>query len=333
MTVPRHAPAHLGYPHRHLLGIEGLSADEISFLLDLAENYVELNRREDKKTSLLRGLTVINLFFESSTRTRTSFELAGKRLGADVINMSVAWSSIKKGETLIDTAMTLNAMHPDVLVMRHPDSGAVKLLSEKVDGAVINAGDGSHEHPTQALLDALTIRRRRGSLEGLRVAICGDILHSRVARSNIHLLQIMGAEVRVVAPPTLLPEAMARMGVEVFFDMRQALEGCDIVMMLRLQTERMHGSYVPSIREYFHFFGLDREKLKAAKPDALIMHPGPMNRGVEIDSELADDIDRSLIREQVEMGVAVRMACLDALTQALRGHNILPSEAIAGGGS
>jgi len=320
MTAPAPESLPARFPHRHLLGIEGLSADQITYLLDRSERYVEVNRGGNKKSSLLRGLTVINLFFESSTRTRTSFELAGKRLGADVINMSVAWSSIKKGETLIDTAMTLNAMHPDVLIVRHPDSGAVKLLSEKVNCAVINAGDGSHEHPTQALLDALTIRRRRGRLEGLTVAICGDILHSRVARSNIYLLGTMGARVRVVAPPTLLPAAIERLGVEAFSDMTAALEGCDIVMMLRLQTERMHGTFVPSIREYFRFFGLDREKLQAAKPDTLIMHPGPMNRGVEIDSEVADDIDRSLIREQVEMGVAVRMACLDTLTLALRGE-------------
>ncbi len=304
-----------GFPHRHLLGTEGLSAAEISFLLDRADSYVEVNRRADKKSAVLRGRTIINLFFESSTRTRTSFELAGKRLGADVINMSVAWSAIKKGETLIDTAMTLNAMHPEVLVVRHPESGASKLLSEKVNCAVINAGDGSHEHPTQALLDALTIRRRRGRLAGLTVAICGDVLHSRVARSNIHLLNTMGARVRVIAPPTLLPAEVERLGVESFFDMRRGLEGCDIVMMLRLQTERMQGSFVPSIREYFHFFGLDRDKLTAAKPDALIMHPGPMNRGVEIDSEVADDIDRSVIREQVEMGVAVRMACLETLSR------------------
>jgi len=227
---------------------------------------------------------------------------------------------VKKGETLIDTAMTLNAMLPDVLVVRHPDSGAVKLLSEKVACAVINAGDGTHEHPTQALLDALAIRRRRGRLAGLQVAICGDILHSRVARSNIHLLGAMGARVRVVGPPTLIPSAIERMGVEVFHDMRAGIAGCDIVMMLRLQTERMQGSFVPSVREYFHFYGLDREKLAAAKPDALVMHPGPMNRGVEIDSDLADDIDRSLIREQVEMGVAVRMACLDLLTRSLRSN-------------
>jgi aspartate carbamoyltransferase catalytic subunit len=303
------------FPHRHLLGIEGLSPDEITLLLDRSASYVEQNRQADKKQSLLRGRTVINLFFENSTRTRTSFELAGKRLGGDVINMSVQASSIKKGETLIDTAMTLTAMHPDVLVVRHPESGAVQLLSEKVACSVINAGDGSHEHPTQALLDALTIRRRKGRLQGLNVAICGDILHSRVARSNIHLLNIMGARVRLVAPKTLLPSQIDRMGVEVFHDMRKGLDGVDIVMMLRLQTERMHGSFVPSIREYFHFFGLDYEKLKLAKPDALIMHPGPMNRGVEIDSEVADDIDRSVIRQQVEMGVAVRMACLELLSR------------------
>ena len=305
------------FPHRHLLGIEGLSPGDISDLLDLSDSYVELNRKPDKKLSLLRGRTQINLFFENSTRTRTSFELAGKRLGADTINMTVGSSSIKKGETLIDTAMTLNAMHPDVLVVRHAESGAVALLSQKVTCAVINAGDGSHEHPTQALLDALTIRRRKGKLAGLTVAICGDILHSRVARSNIQLLNTMGAQVRVIAPPTLLPVAIDRLGVEVHHDMREGLKDCDIVMMLRLQMERMHGSFVPSLREYFRFYGLDEEKLAVAKPDALIMHPGPMNRGVEIDTELADDINRSVIREQVEMGVAVRMACLEVLTNRL----------------
>ncbi len=302
------------FAHRHLLGIEGLSPDDITLLLDRSESYVEQNRQIDKKKSVLRGRTIINLFFEASTRTRTSFELAGKRLGGDVINMSVSTSSIKKGETLIDTAMTLNAMHPDVLVVRHPDAGAAKLLSEKVNCAVINAGDGSHEHPTQALLDALTIRRRTGRLQSLKVAICGDIVHSRVARSNIHLLNTMGARVRLIAPRTLVPEGVERLGVEVFHDMNQGLEDCDIVMMLRLQSERMHSNFFPSIREYFHFFGLDYEKLASAKPDALIMHPGPMNRGVEIDSEVADDFGRSAIREQVEMGVAVRMACLELLT-------------------
>ena len=311
------ATSKIRFPHRHLLGIEGLSPDEISELLDLSESHVEQNRQTDKKRTTLRGRTCINLFFENSTRTRTSFELAGKRLGADVINMSVSTSSIKKGETLIDTAMTLNAMHPDVLVVRHPDSGAVQLLSEKVNCAVINGGDGRHEHPTQALLDALTIRRRKGKLSGLCVAICGDIMHSRVARSNIRLLSIMGARVRVVAPPTLLPAEIGRFGVETFHHMKEGLKDCDIVMMLRLQLERMNGSFVPSVREYFRFYGLDYAKLEVAKPDALIMHPGPMNRGVEIDGELADDIDRSVIREQVEMGVAVRMACLETLTGAL----------------
>jgi aspartate carbamoyltransferase catalytic subunit len=305
------------FPHRHLLGIEGLSASDITALLDLSDTYVEQNRQIDKKGSVLRGRTQINLFFEASTRTQSSFELAGKRLGADVMNMSVSSSSIKKGETLIDTAMTLNAMHPDLIIIRHGDSGAVELLSQKVSCSVINAGDGSHEHPTQALLDALTIRRRKGRLEGLTVAICGDILHSRVARSNILLLNTMGARVRVVAPPTLLPSGIERFGVEVFHEMRKGLEGCDIVMMLRLQLERMSGSYVPSQREYFHYYGLDYDKLASAKPDALIMHPGPMNRGVEIDSAVADDINRSVIREQVEMGVAVRMAVLDALSRNL----------------
>jgi aspartate carbamoyltransferase catalytic subunit len=312
------------FRHRHLLGIEGLSPAEIEHFLDLADGYVELNRQADKKRSLLRGRTLINCFFENSTRTRTSFEVAGKRLGADVVNMAVAASSMVKGETLIDTAMTLNAMHPDVLVVRHPESGAVQLLSEKVDCSVINAGDGSHEHPTQALLDALTIRRRKGCLGGLAVAICGDILHSRVARSNIALLNTMGARVRVVAPRTLLPAAVERLGVEVFHDMDSGLADVDIVMMLRLQSERMHGSFVPSAREYFHFFGLDYDKLRRAKPDALIMHPGPMNRGVEIGSEIADDIDRSLIRHQVEMGVAVRMACLEILARGL-GNNPPPA--------
>ena len=316
MTSAQPAPdtALYRFPHRHLLGIEGLSATDITAILDLADAYVAQNRRPDKKSNVLRGRTIINLFFENSTRTQASFELAGKRLGGDVMNMSVSTSSIKKGETMIDTAMTLNAMHPDVLIVRHPDAGAVKLLSEKVNAAVINAGDGRHEHPTQALLDALTILRRRGRLKNLIVAICGDVMHSRVARSNIHLLTTMGARVRVVAPRTLLPTAIDRFGVEVYHDMREGLTDCDIVMMLRLQTERMRGTFVPSIREYFHFFGLDTEKLSYAKDDAFVMHPGPMNRGVEIDSQLADDIDRSVIRDQVEMGVAVRMACLDLLT-------------------
>jgi aspartate carbamoyltransferase catalytic subunit len=301
---------------RHLLGIEGLSPEEITGLLDLAEEYVDLNRQIDKKRSSLRGRTIINLFFEASTRTQSSFELAGKRLGADVMNMSVATSSVKKGETLVDTAMTLNAMHPDILVVRHHASGAVALLAQKVDGSVVNAGDGAHEHPTQALLDALTIRRNKGRIDGLTVTICGDILHSRVARSNIVLLNTLGARVRVVAPSTLLPPGIERFGVEVSRDMREGLRGADIVMMLRLQRERMNGSFVPSTQEYFHYYGLDQKKLGYAKADALVMHPGPMNRGVEIDSAVADGA-QSLIREQVEMGVAVRMAVLEALSRNL----------------
>jgi len=306
------------FPLRHLLGIEGLRAGEITRILDLADGYVEQNRRPVKKSTLLDGRTLVNLFFENSTRTRTSFELAGKRLGADVINMSSDGSSVKKGETLIDTAMTLNAMHLDALVVRHADSGAVKLLADKVNCSVINAGDGHHEHPTQALLDALAIRRRVGRLDGLIVAICGDILHSRVARSNIHLLNAMGARVRCVAPPTLLPSQIERLGVEVHHHMKTGLKDADVVMMLRLQTERMSGQYIPSTREYFYFYGLDYEKLEVAKPDAVIMHPGPMNRGVEIDSEVADDLKRSMILDQVELGVAVRMAVLDLLTRERR---------------
>ena len=303
------------YPHKHLLGIEGLSPPSIKYLLKLSENYANHLIKKSKKLDLLKNKTCINLFFENSTRTRTSFELAGKKLGADILNISLGSSSIKKGETLVDTAMTLNAMQPDIIVVRHNDAGAVKLLSEKVNCCVINAGDGPHEHPTQALLDALTILRRKKTLSGLTVSICGDILHSRVARSNIHLLNTLGAEVRVIAPATLIPVDIEKMGVKVFYNMKMGLKDTDIIMMLRLQLERMAGSYVPSIREYFRFYGLDRDKLNFAKPDALILHPGPMNRGVEIDTELADDIDRSAIFEQVQMGVAVRMACLRALLE------------------
>lgn len=284
-------------------------------MLELAESYALLNRSGKTQRDLLRGRTLINLFFENSTRTRTSFELAGKRLGADVINMSVQTSSVAKGETLLDTAATLNAMHCDLLVVRHDLSGAPHLLAQKVDAAVINAGDGTHEHPTQALLDALTIRRHRGRLEGMLVAICGDVTHSRVARSNIHLLNAMGARVRVVGPATLIPPEIERMGVEVHNDMRSGLEGADVVMMLRLQKERMSHGLVPSAREYFRLWGLDAAKLGWAKPDALVMHPGPINRGVEIDSGVADDIEHSVIHEQVEMGVAVRMAVLDILSR------------------
>jgi aspartate carbamoyltransferase catalytic subunit len=309
-------PSSFVLKRRHLLGIEGLSPAEITGLLDLAEEFVTLNRQVEKKRTSLRGRTQINLFFEASTRTQSSFELAGKRLGADVMNMSVAQSSIKKGETLIDTALTLNAMHPDILIMRHAASGAVELLANKVDCSVVNAGDGTHEHPTQALLDALTIRRNKGRIERLTVAICGDILHSRVARSNIILLNQMQARVRAIGPSTLLPAATERLGVEVFRDMKEGLKDVDIVMMLRLQRERMNGSFVPSVQEYFHYFGLDEVKLRYAKPDALVMHPGPMNRGVEISTAVADGA-QSLIREQVEMGVAVRMAVLEALARNL----------------
>ena len=303
------------YEQRHLLAIEGLHPPEIAHLLDLAESYVLLNRSGKTQRDLLRGRTLINLFYEDSTRTRTSFELAGKRLGADVINMSVSTSSVNKGETLLDTATTLNAMRCDLLVVRHDQSGAPNLLAQKVSSAVINAGDGTHEHPTQALLDALTIRRRRGSLDGLLVAICGDVLHSRVARSNIHLLTTMGSRVRIIGPATLIPAAAANLGVEVMHDMEAGLDGADVVMMLRLQRERMARGLVPSEREYFRFFGLDRAKLAHAKPDSLVMHPGPMNRGVEIDSAVADDPARSVIGAQVEMGVAVRMAVLDVLSR------------------
>jgi len=295
---------------KHLLGIQNLSIDEAKLILDEAKNFIKLNRSESKKLDLLRGKTQINLFFEPSTRTQSSFELAGKRLGADVMTMNVGNSALKKGETILDTAMSLNAMHPDVIVVRHQDSGAPNLLSQKVNCTVINAGDGLREHPTQALLDALTIINRKGRIEGLKIAICGDILHSRVARSNIYLLNMLGAEVNVIAPKTLMPNSVNKLGVKGFTNMKEGLESCDIVMMLRLQNERMKGSFLPSKREYYEYFGLTPDKLKFAKKDALIMHPGPMNRGVEIDTKLADDINVSLIKEQVELGVAVRMACL-----------------------
>ncbi len=308
--------ARTAFNQKHLLGIEGLNHLEITHLLDMADQAVDVSRQIEKKKATLRGRTQINLFFEASTRTQASFELAGKRLGADVMNMSVGNSSVKKGETLIDTATTLNAMRPDIIVVRHHAAGAVHLLAQKVECSVVNAGDGAHEHPTQALLDALTIRRNKGRIEGLVVAICGDILHSRVARSNIILLNALGARVRVVGPTSLLPPGIERFGVEVFGDMKAGLKDADIVMMLRLQRERMNGSFVPSVKEYFRYFGLDQEKLGYARPDALVMHPGPMNRGVEIATDVADGA-QSLIREQVEMGVAVRMAVLEALASHL----------------
>jgi aspartate carbamoyltransferase catalytic subunit len=306
------------FAHRHLLGIEQLHPNDITTILDLADSYVTLNRGANKRSDVLSGLTQINMFFENSTRTQASFELAGKRLGADVMNMAMQASSIKKGETLIDTAMTLNAMHPDLLVVRHPQSGAVDLLAQKVNCAVLNAGDGRHEHPTQALLDALTIRRSKGRLHRLSVAICGDIAHSRVARSNIMLLNKMESRIKLIGPPTLMPAGIDQFGVEVYEDMHEGLQDVDVVMMLRLQLERMDGGFIPSPREYYHRYGLDAEKLAQAKPDAIIMHPGPMNRGVEIDGTLADDINRSVIQDQVEMGVAVRMAVMELLAQNQR---------------
>lgn len=309
------ASAPVSLPTKHLLGIEGMSPLLIRALLDRGDSFA--SDPQANRSTALKGKTIVNLFYENSTRTRVSFELAAKRLGGSVLNISVAGSSVKKGETLLDTATTLNAMHPDILVVRHNCAGAAKLLSQHVDAAVINAGDGRHEHPTQALLDALTIRRRIGHIEGLRIAICGDIANSRVARSNIHLLGTLGAEIRLVCPSTLLPSAIDQMGVQVFTDLETGINGADIVMMLRLQTERMAGTETPSQREYFNFFGLDKAKLERSAPDALIMHPGPMNRGVEIDSATADDVEKSLIRMQVEMGVAARMACLEALALGL----------------
>ena len=295
---------------KHLLGIQDLSISDVNYILSEAKQFIKLNRSENKKLNVLNGKTQINLFFEPSTRTQSSFELAGKRLGADVMSMNIVNSAIKKGETLIDTAMTLNAMHPNLIVVRHQDSGACNLLSQKVNCAVINAGDGRREHPTQALLDALTIIEKKEKIQGLRIAICGDILHSRVARSNIYLLNMLGAEVNIIAPTNLMPKNLEKFGVNKFSDMKKGLKDCDIVMMLRLQNERMNSSFLASNREYYEYYGLTPDKLDYAKKDALIMHPGPMNRGIEIDTNLADDINKSVIQEQVELGVAVRMACL-----------------------
>ena len=322
----RYPAGGLAFPHRDLLGIGHLARHEILYLLDEAERWVALNRQAAKRVDLLAGLTIINAFFENSTRTLLSFEIAGKRLGADVVNMHAAQSSVKKGETLIDTAMTLNAMRADAIVIRHGSSGAVALIADKVDCPVLNAGDGQHEHPTQALLDALTLRhalRERGEtaddFTGLKVTICGDILHSRVARSNILALTALGAEVRVCAPPALMPAAVDRLGVIPYHDFAAALAGADVVMMLRLQSERMSGQFIPSAREYRYLYGLTGERLALAAPGALVMHPGPMNRGVEIDSDVAEMDGISLITRQVEMGVALRMACLDVLTRRARG--------------
>jgi aspartate carbamoyltransferase catalytic subunit len=303
------------FRHKHLLAISDLDRSEVASLLDRAEEFEPLLEQKIKKLDTLRGRTLINLFFENSTRTQSSFELAGKRMGADVVNMSVKSSSVAKGETLIDTAATLNAMRPDLLVVRHGASGAAELLSRKVDCAVINAGDGQHEHPTQALLDAFTIRRRLGDIEGLSIAICGDVLHSRVARSNVALLTMLGASVRLIGPPTLMPAGAENWGARVFHKMHEGIKDVDVVMMLRVQRERMTGGFLPSAREYFWFYGLDEDKLRLAKRGALVMHPGPMNRGVEIDSAIADNPSISLIETQVRMGVAVRMAVLEALAE------------------
>ncbi|MEO5597839.1 MAG: aspartate carbamoyltransferase catalytic subunit [Novosphingobium sp.] len=322
----RYPAGGMAFPHRNLLGVAGLAPHEIMFLLDEAEQWVELNRQRNKHNDLLAGLTIINAFFENSTRTLLSFEIAGKRLGADVINMHAGQSSVKKGETLIDTALTLNAMRADAIVIRHASSGAVRLIADKVNCPVLNAGDGQHEHPTQALLDALTIRRafrERGEsaepFSGLKVVICGDVLHSRVARSNIHALTTLGADLRVCAPPALMPEGIEQLKVTPYHDFDAALAGADVVMMLRLQSERMQGQFIASPREYRHLYGLTLDRLAKAAPGAFVMHPGPMNRGVEIDSNVADLAGRSLITSQVEMGVAMRMTCLDVLTRRTRG--------------
>ncbi|MEK6606792.1 MAG: aspartate carbamoyltransferase catalytic subunit [Myxococcota bacterium] len=297
------------FPHRHLLGIAQLSRDDIVTVLDLAETFIEISERPIKRVPTLRGRTVINLFMEPSTRTRMSFEIAGKRLSADVVTLSASGSSADKGETLIDTARNLEAMRPDAIVLRHASSGAPQMLARWLERAIVNAGDGQHEHPTQALLDCLTIRKRKGRFEDLVVTIVGDVAHSRVARSNILALGKLGARVRVAAPRTLLPAGIETLGVEVYDALAPALEGADVVMALRLQKERMTAGLLPNTREYSRTFGLSARKLAAAKPDAIVMHPGPINRGVEIEPDVADG-PRSVILEQVTHGVAVRMAVL-----------------------
>ena len=301
------------YKKIHLVETADLNKKEIEFILDEAKKFINFNKKRVKKSNLLEGRTIFNLFFEDSTRTRTSFEVAAKRLGADLINVAVKDSSINKGETLLDTMTTINSMNPDVLIVRHPEEGISKRISNNVDACVINAGDGSHEHPTQALLDALTIMNRFNDFSKLQIAICGDILHSRVARSNIIILSKLGAKVNVIGPKQWLPKNINKLPVEVYTDMKKGLKNCDIVMMLRIQKERIVGKIMPNQKTYFNKYGLDYNKLKYAKKNAFVMHPGPMNRGVEIDSQLADDITRSLIQEQVAMGVAIRMACLDIL--------------------
>ena len=298
-----------GFSQRHLLGIEPLSAEELRTVMDLGERFLEIAERPIKKVPTLRGKTVINLFLEPSTRTRTSFEIAAKRLSADAVNISGSASSTVKGETLIDTARNLDAMRPDVVVVRHAQAGAAVMLSKCIRASVVNAGDGAHEHPTQALLDCSTIRAHKGKIEGLTVVICGDIAHSRVARSNIFALVKLGAKVRVAGPRTLLPIGIEKLGTEVFDRLEPALEGADVVMMLRIQTERKAGGRFPNTREYSRYFGLNARRLALAHPEAIVMHPGPMNRGVEIDPTVADG-PRSVILDQVARGVAIRMAVL-----------------------
>ena len=297
----------------HLVETADLTKKEIEYILDESKKYISFNKKKIKKINILEGRTIFNLFFEDSTRTRTSFEVAAKRLGADLINVVVKDSSINKGETLLDTMTTINSMNPDVLIVRHPEEGISKKISESVDASVINAGDGSHEHPTQALLDALTIKNKFKNFSKLKIAICGDILHSRVARSNIIILSKLGAKINVIGPKDWLPKSLNKLPVNVYTEMKKGLENCDIVMMLRIQKERIVGKIMPNQKTYFKRYGLDYNKLKYAKKNAFVMHPGPMNRGVEIDSKLADDVTRSLIQEQVAMGVAVRMACLDLI--------------------
>ena len=298
---------------KHLIQIDDLSRTDIEKIFALAEYYLQKNKSKVEQEPRLQPFTQINVFFENSTRTLASFELAGKKLGGLVQDIRIATSSMQKGETLIDTALTLNAMRPDLLVVRHSSSGAVNLLSEKVNCSVLNAGDGSHEHPTQALLDFLTIQYRKKKKEGLVIAICGDINHSRVARSNIALLCRFNNHVRLIGPSNLLPSSFKDMGIEIYNHMEDGVRDADVIMMLRLQKERMKGGFIPSRREYFNRFGLDHQKLSLAKNDAIVMHPGPMNRGVEIDGIIADDLNRSVIQEQVEIGVALRMAVLHLL--------------------
>jgi aspartate carbamoyltransferase catalytic subunit len=299
----------MSFRHKHILGTEQLSREDIQLILDTAESLKEINSREIKKVPTLRGKTIVNLFYEASTRTRTSFEIAGKRLSADTINMTASTSSVTKGETLEDTAKNIQAMKPDIIVMRHSASGAPHYLAERIDCSVINAGDGAHEHPSQALLDLLTIRQHKGKLEGLTVAIVGDITHSRVARSDLYAMTKMGMKVRLCGPGTMMPPGIERLGAEVFTDMDDAVRDADVVMMLRIQLERQGKTLLPTLREYARLYGLNPARLALAKPDAIVMHPGPLNRGVEISSYVADG-KQSVILDQVENGVAVRMALL-----------------------